>query len=277
MTDSTAGLSFERVEREGETRKEGPVPCANCGEPVRGAYYQLKGAVICLGCRRRMIEVSGSPMGRFLRATLFGVGAAALGAGIWYGVSKVTGYEFGLVAIVIGLLVGGAVRIGSRRRGGWLYQALAMFLTYASIVSTYVPYIVEAAMEQDGATSIEGSAAAGVADLEKIGEGAEATVPPESPRDASNESEATRDDVTGRAAPGLLAALIGIVLLFAIAFAAPFLAGFENFMGWILIAIGLYEAWKLNRREELVFEGPFRLAGAPASYVPETPPPPIAP
>ncbi len=76
---------------------------------------------------------------------------------------------------------------------------------------------------------------------------------------------------------GIAGAGLALVLLFAIAFAAPFLGGFENFMGWIIIAIGLYEAWKLNRREKLDFEGPFRVAGARAEYVPETPPPPIEP
>ncbi len=50
--------------------------------------------------------------------------------------------------------------------------------------------------------------------------------------------------------------------MLAIAFAAPFLAGVENIMGLIIIAIGMYEAWKLNRRVELVITGPHGLAAA---------------
>jgi hypothetical protein len=46
-------------------------------------------------------------------------------------------------------------------------------------------------------------------------------------------------------------------LLFAFAAAAPLLAGFSNFMGWIIIGIALYEAWKLNKRPKIVFQGPF--------------------
>ena len=65
-----------------------------------------------------------------------------IGCGIWYAVRALTGYEVGLIAIIVGLLVGGAVRKGSKRRGGRLYQTLAVLLTYASIVSTYVPDIV---------------------------------------------------------------------------------------------------------------------------------------
>ena len=66
----------------------------------------------------------------------------------------------------------------------------------------------------------------------------------------------------------------------AIAFAAPFLAGFQNFMGWIILAIGLYEAWKLNKKQELVFAGPFAVGGAQPiapERVPEPPPAPLNP
>ena len=43
---------------------------------------------------------------------------------------------------------------------------------------------------------------------------------------------------------------------------APFLGGFENIIGIIIIGIGLYEAWKLNRRVELTISGPHALASA---------------
>ena len=49
----------------------------------------------------------------------------------------------------------------------------------------------------------------------------------------------------------------GIVL------AIPFLAGLENIMGIIIIGIGLYEAWKLNRREALTITGPHAIARTP--------------
>jgi hypothetical protein len=65
-----------------------------------------------------------------------GFGAAVLGAGIYFGIAALTGYEFGLVAIVVGVLVGSAVRKGSNGRGGWRYQLLAKFLTYTAVVVT---------------------------------------------------------------------------------------------------------------------------------------------
>ncbi len=54
---------------------------------------------------------------------------------------KLTGYEFGLIAILVGYAVGIAVRRGSSGRGGWPYQLLAVGLTYASIVGSYLPLV----------------------------------------------------------------------------------------------------------------------------------------
>jgi hypothetical protein len=110
-------------------------------------------------------------------------------------------------------MVGGAVRAGSRGRGGWLYQGLAMFLTYGSIVSSYVPDLLKEQPESAG-----------------------------------------------------FSRLLLVALIFVFAFAVPFLGGFQNVIGLIIIGIGLYEAWKLNRRVELTLSGPYRVASrAPTS------------
>ena len=50
------------------------------------------------------------------------------------------------------------------------------------------------------------------------------------------------------------------LLLFGFAFFAPFLAGAENLIGLLIIGIGLYEAWKINKRVEPHTAGPFRIA-----------------
>jgi len=47
-----------------------------------------------------------------------------------------------------------------------------------------------------------------------------------------------------------------------LALAAPFLAGASNIMGIIIIGIGLYEAWKFNKR--VIVNGPFKLVPEPA-------------
>lgn len=60
----------------------------------------------------------------------------------------------------------------------------------------------------------------------------------------------------------LLAAPSGASLPFLIGlcFVSPFLGGAENAIGWFIIAIGLYQAWKLTRAVPIQVLGPFSLA-----------------
>jgi len=50
--------------------------------------------------------------------------------------------------------------------------------------------------------------------------------------------------------------LIGLSLV------SPFLGGTDNVIGWFIIGIGLYQAWKLTRGLPIVVLGPFSLAPA---------------
>jgi hypothetical protein len=49
-----------------------------------------------------------------------------------------------------------------------------------------------------------------------------------------------------------------------LALALPFLAGFKNIFGLVIIAIGLYEAWKINKRVKLDVTGPYHVAFRPS-------------
>ncbi|MEW6364919.1 MAG: hypothetical protein AB1714_09795 [Acidobacteriota bacterium] len=234
-------LRFDRAEAETPAKAK----CVQCGTELMSSYFQINGNIVCEACRYK-IEAAfkgGSGLGRFVKSLVLGTGAGAIGAGLYFGISALTGYEFGLVAIIVGLLVGGAVRVGCNRRGGWRYQALAMFLTYSSIVSTYIPPIYKAVREeakkQEAAESAAGKAA------------------PADPGAESSPAAAVKD------LPPALRHAIGFVLLFALAFVAPFLAGFQNIIGLVIIGIGLYEAWKLNKRAVMQITGPHRLGSAP--------------
>ena len=120
------------------------VACTSCGASIATEYYERNGSVICGTCAQTQAVGGGTSVTRFLRALASGTLAAAAGAALYFGVAKLTGYEFGLMAIVVGFAVGTAVRWGSYGRGGWRYQALAMTLTYVSIVATYFPATLEA-------------------------------------------------------------------------------------------------------------------------------------
>ena len=232
MSDET--LQFDRAEYE----RSGPPSCGQCQKPLLDSYYQVNGAAVCASCAEslRTQWTGGSAPGRFIRAGIAGAGAALLGAVVYYAVGALTGYEFGLIAIVVGFAVGAAVRWGSRQRGGWLYQSLAIALTYMAIVSTYVPGIVASIRNSE----TEQAASSGPA----------------------NPGVQPVSQTEGARPPTFREFVFAMVVLLAIACAAPFLAGLQNIMGLIIIAIGLYEAWKLNRRTTFEISGPHAVSTA---------------
>ncbi len=244
-------LQFEQVEAQSGQAPSGA--CASCGQPLRDVYYDVNGRTLCESCRAKAEASwsSGTSAGRFAKALVFGVAAAAAGTALYYGVLALTGYEVGLIAIVVGFLVGTAVKKGSQGRGGWKYQALAMFLTYTSIVSSYVPLLIQEFSKQgfssdSTVTTTLGSDTAVVESLlDTAGFAA-----------AVDTAAAITPDPDP---PGLGEAVVALVFLLGLLYAIPFLAGFENILGLLIIGIGVYEAWKLNRRAELNVTGPFKV------------------
>jgi hypothetical protein len=155
-------LQFDRVEPAAPQGVGEPIPattaapaaagpgvtvCAACGEPITDAYFEARGKVVCPRCRDAVIASQSAGVGfvRPLQAIALGVVAGAISAAIWAVLRHASdGGEYGIVAIGVGLLVGGAVRFGSGGHGGRGYQLLAVALTYLSICANYVPDIVAA-------------------------------------------------------------------------------------------------------------------------------------
>jgi len=142
-----APLQFERAEYgegAGGTGAAGPLHCASCQRELIDEYFEVNGQPICEPCRVALAQSldANSVASRLLRALAAGASAGVVGAGIYYAVLALTGYEIGLIAILVGFLVGAGVRWGSRGRGGLPFQALAAGLTYLSIVSTYIPFML---------------------------------------------------------------------------------------------------------------------------------------
>lgn len=250
MSSYTPDLQFERVEGADQAPPATRVACVGCGTVIT-SYYEVNGRVVCERCRNAVAALRRAPhAGPMLRGTGLGLLAAVFGSLIYYAVAELTGYELGLISIVVGLLVGFAVRKGSGARGGWRYQALAMFLTYAAIASTYVPRVLEAARKQRAEpAAVAGTAPAPAHDTGRTdGAGTEAT------RGREENGNVTMS--TGEF-------LAGLGLLVAFTLALPFLAGLDNIMGLLLIAIGLYEAWKVNRAAPFRVSGPYQVGARP--------------
>ena len=100
--------------------------------------------VVCPSCRQTLgvPSAAGAEL-RFLRALGFGVLAAAIGGALWYAIRAASGYELGLVAVGVGILVGIAVRTGAHGRGGIGYQVMALLLTYLTVCGTWLPLILD--------------------------------------------------------------------------------------------------------------------------------------
>lgn len=212
-------LQFTRAEFSADTPAH--VVCSVCDQGVIQSYYELGGKIVCSSCReKRDRALDGWGGGRFLRSLGAGLAVGLAGAAVWYAIRIWANYELGIISIAIGYGVGRAVNWGSYGKGGWLYQLLAVFVTYSSIVLNYVPDIVQ------GMTEGAGPATA-----------------------------------------------LHYIIGFVIAYAAPFFMGFENFIGILIIAFGLWEAWKLNKRVDAAMTGPYTVTpGAPAA-----PPAAVAP
>ena len=226
--------------------------CTFCKQPIAATYFEINGRVACARCRGQIMAAwnRGSPGKRFATALGLGAVAAALGAGLYFGIEALTGYELGLVAIVVGLLVGSAVRKGSNGRGGWRYQALAMFLTYSAVVATDSSLIARELTKQYRARA--DSVQARVDSTLSLATAAAGA--------AARPDSASRP----RKAPGFLAFGLGLAVLLALAYAAPIMIGVSSPLHLVIAGIALYEAWKLNRGAVLRVTGPYQTAAPSA-------------
>ncbi len=221
---------FERMESSTDAAAGA---CAGCGRSIPDTYYEAAGKIFCEPCRNGVMTSlqAGSGVSRMVKALLLGSVAAALSAVVWYAVVKLTGYELGIIAVAVGVAVGGAVRMGAERRGGWAYQTLAVALTYLAIAASYVPWVIE---------EFESKSAAAAAHTDD----AQAEVAPAA--------------ASGDAPPASRAAvLVGAIVLSVMIPVLQVMDG--GFIGLLIVLFALYEAWKINKRQTIAFSGPFRL------------------
>src|SRR6185503_7327798 len=125
--------------------------CTTCGSSFQAEYYSVNGHAVCDACRQAIEAATETPTeaGPFILAALFGLGAGVVGAAVYYAVIALANLEIGIVAILIGYMVGYAVRKGAGRRGGRRFQVLAVALTYLSVGLAYTPIAVSQALATD--------------------------------------------------------------------------------------------------------------------------------
>jgi hypothetical protein len=254
-------LQFDQAEF--ETPAADRPTCTVCSQPIAEEYYEINGKVMCPRCRHGVEAAfrGGSGLGRFVKATVFGTVVAVLGAIIYYASVKLTGYNLSLISILVGFMVGKAVRNGTGNRGGVLYQLLAVFLTYSSIGLMLVSLVAGEFLKQQAAKPGPAPAvgkAGNAVDKAKADDKAKAVEQEEEPNEAP------------AAPPGGAALALALIAVIIFMYALPVLDVVNGPIAGLIYAFALWEAWKLNRPVQLVFNGPFRLAGAgPAEPKPE--------
>lgn len=256
MSDSTVGPPNDTLQFDAPL-EGAAVTCSRCATTIRDQYFETSGAVVCASCRRALESRAageGTAAGRAVRASLFGLGAAIGGSILYYGISALTNMEFGLVAIAVGWLVGRAVHAGARGAGGKRYQLLAVALTYMSIGSSYLPFLFREATQQQA----EASAPSIATQADSL---AAAPTRPLAPTEPAAPPAVRVDSVKVRLAAepmGIGKALLGVLVIAAVLPVASNLSDMPSgLIGLLIIAIGLHQAWRLNRRETPVFTGPF--------------------
>jgi hypothetical protein len=185
----------------------------------------------------------------FGRGLLFGIGAALAGSILWALVSAVTGMQFALLSIVIGIMVGKAVTYGARGCRGRRYQIAAVLLTYGAITTSYIPqYISEIA----GMRTRKAKAAA------------------KSDSGHLPAPSATQNPTTPAKPISVLSYFIFAVLLVALSLIAPFIgvsAGFSGILNLVIIFIGLSRAWLYTKPDNAPILGPYPASGLGASMI----------
>lgn len=248
-------LEFDRAESPGPAIAA-PIQCADCARPIQTAYFEANGKVLCAVCRGR-IATAQDGSGGYLRSVVFGLGAALLGAAVYFAVAAITSYEVGLIAILVGYLVGQGVKIGSRSGGGRKFQVTAVALTYFAIGLSYGGLLIK-----------ETATSAKLTDVRRAG----LAPAPGQPGLVQAPAEAGAADSTAIAPHfGAAAVPVGIAALIALVFTLPVavvLGGLPgSLLSVLIVGFGLAQAWKLNQKVSVAISGPFAVGSPP----PKTP------
>jgi hypothetical protein len=256
MTDQTP--SFD----EGHAAA-GPATCSRC-ETALTEYWAVDGAVLCERCKDEVLEERSSAAGSTARvAKAFGIGSAGMlaGAAVWYAVAKFSGYEIGLIAILLGYLVGKGVLLGSGKRGGLGYQLLAVALTYLGIGVGMAPLAyqeVRTAYQQEADSLKAADSVTPVTQLSDSAIDVElATL------DSAIASSKTAD---ADALPAGAAVAVGLVAILVLILSLPILSivGGGSIIGLFIYGLALFEAFRLTRKVEPEVSGPHAVGATPA-------------
>jgi hypothetical protein len=257
-------LQFDRaVHGEAPNGSDAGLACAMCNTPLLTEYFHVAEQPTCATCKSAVERANqnAATQGRrpavFARAFVFGLAAAIAGAILYYAVIALTGWEIGLVAIVIGFMVGFAVHKGSGSAGGRRFQWLAIVLTYFAVGLAYSPLAFKSFSEGSGPTDATVSDSSGAAASTAANDSAS----------AGGSATATASTQSASASTPGMAAALGITFLFI--FALPVIYVVQSLpsglISAIIILVGMQQAWKMTARSDVPISGPYRVGARPST------------
>ena len=257
-------LQFDTVSSAGASAG-GAVTCSSCKRSITDQYYHIGGRPICASCRAKAEgeiatwRARGQGSGAMMRAVVYGGAAMVAGALIYWGVMAYLNLEIGIVAILIGWMVGKMIRKATHNLGGRRYQILAVCLTYFAVALAYSPFAFkQIEKKRNDAKSHQIANKATVTD---------SSATPDDSADAAADSAAPAAGAKGAPRPkmGAGAFLIGLGALLVFILALPVLGIIgsmpSGLISALIIFIGLRAAWQLTQEAKVDIRGPFRVGG----------------
>jgi len=229
--------------------------CQYCHQPIPDTYYRINNAMACATCAEKMRgELAKDTHAAFMRALLYGAGAALLGMILYATFAITTGIIIGYVSLAVGWLVGKAMIKGSGGVGGRRYQIAAALLTYAAVSTAAIPIWIHYAGKQRQTQQQK---------LAEEQRQLETEFGQQHQTPAAQPAPAPRQHVSGAGLAGDLAKLLLIGI------ASPFLelweggpvrsfsASFQWMIGIVILVVGIRIAWRMTGARPLVIFGPF--------------------
>ena len=240
MPEPADELQFRKAEP--DAPPDNAMRCVVCSAPIASEYFHASGQVVCPNCAQK-IEVGQQkpPSSSLATAVLYG-GGVALACLIAYALLSIaTGLELGIAAIFVGMLIGKAVRKGSRDPGGRGQQILAVALTYFAISVANVPVFIYQMRK---------------APAEKSAKQADTG------KDSDTKGVPAVQQEEQKPGPVLLAAILlgfGLASPFIIAYSSPG----SGLISLVILFFGMQRAWAITARSEILVVGPYQVEPLP--------------
>jgi hypothetical protein len=220
--------------------------CQFCHQPIGTNYFRVHNATACAACAdQARSQLARDTHAAFVRAVLFGVGAAVLGLILYAAFEIITSITIGYAALAVGWIIGKAMITASGGIGGRRYQITAVLLTYAAVSLAAVPVAIHYFRQHPEK-------------LQKKSAPSSAASSPDSLSADSPDSWSGGDGKPVEAKPSFGAAVVQLAFL---GLASPFVDltsdPFGGLIGLFILFIGMRFAWRFTARRPAEVFGPF--------------------